>query len=352
MKDKLIYIYPKKATFIQNDLDFLEKKYQVITQDLDWGNAMKLPFNLIRQLIFLAFNIHKSKAIIINFGGYFSLLPSLLGNLFRIKTFIILNGTDCVSFPIYNYGSLRKPLLKFFIKYSYESATKLFPVDDSLIYQSYSYDENVHQKSQGLKAFFPNLKTPISVIPNGFDLSLWSSNKDVVRKGFITVGFVNSLKSYQVKGIDLILNVAPKFPKENFTIVGMSEEFRKSLQNFPKNVTTIPYLDKEDLKIAYQKHLVYLQISINEGFGCALAEAMLCGCIPIVSNVGSLPNVTKNVGFNINKKDVALLEKAIQKIIHLKKEQQINIALEAHKIISENFDISIRERLILQEIES
>jgi hypothetical protein len=213
MKDKLIYIYPKKATFIQNDLDFLEKKYQVITQDLDWGNAIKLPLNLIRQIIFLVFNIRKSKAIIVNFGGYFSLLPSLLGKLFRIKTFIILNGTDCVCFPIYDYGSLRKPLLKFFIKYSYINATKLFPVDDSLIYQHYSYDDKVNQKEQGLKGFFPSLKTPIKVIPNGFDVSLWNSNKEEARKGFMTVGFVNSFKSYQVKGIDLILEVASKFPK-------------------------------------------------------------------------------------------------------------------------------------------
>jgi glycosyltransferase involved in cell wall biosynthesis len=352
MKDKLIYIYPKKATFIQNDLDFLEKKFQVITQDLDWGNAIKLPLNLIRQFIFLVVNIRKSKAIIINFGGYFSLLPSLLGKLFGIKTFIILNGTDCVSFPIYNYGSLRKPLLKFFIKCSHINATKLFPVDDSLIYQHYSYDDKVNQKEQGLKAFFPSLRTAIKVIPNGFNVSLWNSNKEEARKGFITVGFVNSFKSYQVKGIDLILEVAAKFPKENFTIVGMSEEFKKTLQEFPENVTTIPYLDKEDLKIAYQKHLGYLQISINEGFGCALAEAMLCGCIPIVSNAGALPNVTKNAGFIVNKKEVALLEKAIQKVIHLNTEQQKNLALEAHKIISENFDISIRERLILQEIES
>lgn len=352
MKSKILYIYPNKATFINSDIDFLSKKYNVVTQDLDWGNPKKLLFNLIRQFVFLILNVVSSKAIIINFGGYFSLLPTLFGKLLGIKSFLILNGTDCVSFPSYKYGSLRKQPLKFFIKKSVQFADTLLPVDASLIIQTHTFDESVIEKKQGIKTFFPSLNTPIQVIPNGFDTTFWDTEENEIREGFITVGFVNSIKSYRVKGIDLIIETAKKLPDQTFTIVGLSNEFKETINNFPKNVQTIPYLKKEDLKKEYQKYLCYLQVSVNEGFGCALAEAILSGCIPIVSNVGALPNVIKNSGFIIKKKKVSQLKKALEKVLSLNADEKKKLSLKGRKNISENFDISIRERLILQLIEN
>lgn len=352
MKNKILYIYPNKATFIESDLFFLNKKYIVKTQDLDWGKPQKLPFNLLIQFIFLLRNAHKSKAIIINFGGYFSLLPTLLGKMFGIKSFLILNGTDCVSFPSYNYGSLRLKSLNFFIKKSIQFAYKLLPVDASLINQTHTFDDSVIQKKQGIKTFFPGVNTPIKIIPNGFKPSFWRVDEEVERKGFITVGFVNNQKSFKLKGIDLFIETARCFPEEKFTIVGMSNEFKFSLENFPNNIKTIPFLQKEDLKNEYHKNLSYIQVSVNEGFGCALAEAVLSGCIPIVSNVGALPNLIKDAGFIIGKKKVVDLQEAIRNVINLKVEEKKELSLKGQKNISENFDISIRERLILQLIES
>lgn len=351
MKDKLIYIYPKKASFIHSDICFLEKDYNVITQDLDWGNALKLPFNLISQFVFLLINIYKTKAIIVNFGGYFSLLPTLIGKLFSVKTFIILNGTDCVSFPIYNYGSLRKPILKFFIKKTYQNATKLFPVDESLIFQVYTFDENVTNKTQGLKAFFPKLKTPVKVIPNGFDTQFWKSKENKKRNGFVTVALVNNKNTFKIKGIDLILKTAVNFPAENFTIIGVSKNITNTL-DIPKNVKIISYLEKEALKKEYQKHLFYIQISVNEGFGCAISEAMLCGCIPIISNVGALPHLTNNIGFKIDKRNTNELVNVLKEALLLNSIEKTGLSTKATERIYTNFGISVREKLLLKELES
>lgn len=352
MKSKILYIYPNKATFIERDLIFLNKKYHVVVQNLDWGNPVKLPFNLIKQFFFLLINTPKSKAIIINFGGYFSLLPAIIGKIYNIKSFLILNGTDCVSFPSYNYGSLRIKPLKFFIKKSLQLATKILPVDDSLIEQIHTFDDSVTEKKQGINSFFPGLKTAIQVVPNGFNTSFWRYQNEYVKSGFITVGFVNSLKSYRLKGIDLIMETARIFPEEKFTIIGMSDKFKSTINNIPENVTIISFLNRNELKIEYQKHLCYLQVSVNEGFGCALSEAILCGCIPIISNVGALPNVINNIGFIIAKKEVIKLQKAIHKMISLNDDEKKALSLKGIKNISDNFDISKRERLILQLIEN
>jgi len=39
------------------------------------------------------------------------------------------------------------------------------------------------------------------------------------------------------------------------------------------------------------KTKVYAQLSFHEGFGVAVAEAMLCECIPVLSTKGALPEV-------------------------------------------------------------
>ncbi|NTW32406.1 MAG: UDP-N-acetylglucosamine--N-acetylmuramyl-(pentapeptide) pyrophosphoryl-undecaprenol N-acetylglucosamine transferase, partial [Bacteroidetes bacterium] len=189
-KEKLIYIYPNLASFVKKDIDFLSKTYFVQTLQQNWSNKRLTPITLAMQAFRLLLKINKTKAIIIMFGGYWSLIPSIYGRLFNIPVFIILGGTDCASFPSINYGSLRKPLLKLFIKWSYKLCKCLVPVDESLVYKKYSYFEPEIYKEQGYKAFFPEIKTKEVVIHCGFDYTFWEKNNIQNKKvlnSFITV---------------------------------------------------------------------------------------------------------------------------------------------------------------------
>lgn len=347
---KIIYTYPKKSSFINTDIELLSKHYKVKTQNLDWGNPKKLLWNWLLQKLFLLKNIRKTKAIIISFAGYFSLIPVIFGQIFGIKTFLILNGTECVSFPEYHYGSLRKPLLRFFVKYSMKWATKLLPVDKSLIYQEPIFDENIKIKKQGVKAFFPSIKTPFSVIPNGFDTHFWNSNNRISEKqGFITVVATNNKSTAIFKGIDLILKMAEIYPNQQFTIIGVSKDAQQEF-TITDNVHLYSFVDKETLQKLYKKHLFYMQLSINEGFGCALAEAMLCGCIPIISNAGALPNVGGKNAFIVNHRTVENVTKMFEKVLLLSKEEKEMASKEARNHIFTNFGIEKREELLLEEI--
>lgn len=351
-KPKLIYIYPAKSSFINSDIAFLSKKYSVKTQDLDWKNPLKLPINFALQKLFLLYHFFGAKAILISFAGYFSLLPVLFGKVFRKKVLIILNGTECISFPAYNYGSLRKKVLRFFVKKSQQYATKLLPVDASLITQKHTFDDSVIQKNQGFLSFFPNIKTPFSVIPNGFDIDFWKAERNmVVPNSVITVASISSENMLRFKGIDLLIELAKRQPAIQFTIVGFSEEMIAKT-SVPKNVTIYNFVSLEKLKELYAKHQFYFQLSVNEGFGCALAESMLCGCIPIVSNSGALPNLVGKNGYIVNKKNINELESVFLKATELSEEEKKERSKNAQNHVKDNFSISNREQLILQEITS
>lgn len=348
MTAKVIYIYPKKASFIHRDIAFLEKQYKVQQQELSWSKPLWLPINFVRQFLFLCRHVSSSQAIIISFAGYFSLLPVYLGNLFKVKTLVILNGTECVALPEYNYGSLRKKLLKFFVKQTLKRANKILPVDISLTKQIHTYDENIQHQQQGYLNFFPELKTPYTVVPNGFDTHFWTSETSVAkRRGFITVASIGSWDTAKLKGVDVILEMSRKYPSWQFTIVGVQESMQTTLE-FPENITLYPFVTKEVLKKLYNEHEFYMQLSISEGFGCALAEAMLCGCIPIVSNVGALPNVIGNTGYIIRKKDIQEIAKVFR-TAYYSEDKAIRMN-NARKRIIENFPISKREDLFLHEI--
>jgi glycosyltransferase involved in cell wall biosynthesis len=76
-----------------------------------------------------------------------------------------------------------------------------------------------------------------------------------------------------------------------------------------------PFLQSEQLPVLLGKYQFYVQVSMTEGFPNALIEAMACGCVPIVSRVGAMPEIVGDTGYILEKKDPNLLQELIQKAI-------------------------------------
>lgn len=342
---RILYISSGNPTFVRKDIKLLSEDFRVKSLLYTW-NAKNAPLNLIRQFIFLLFSIHRFDAIIVMFAGYWSLLPTVLGKIFRCKTFIILGGTECVSYPSISYGSLRKPLLKKAIQISIKHATCLLPVHESLIKFTNTYFDG---SKQGVVNHFNRIKTPVRVIYNGYSAkvnlaTIQQSNR--LPNSFISVALVNSASRLMLKGIDMILENAAYFPDSRFTIIGIDPKITERI-TIPANVHVQGHLPYEQLEAEYLKSEFVIQLSISEGFPNALCEAMTHGCIPIVSPVGAMPQITQGIGFTVNQREHNEFRETIQMAQGIDNEEKKRLRVLAHRRIVDNFsEIKRKENLV------
>lgn len=345
MKRKVVYIHPGLSSFVQKDIEILSSEFELNIHHFSLSSKFKLPLSFVKQFFFLLFNSINSKIWIVQFAGYQSFLPVLLGKLFRKKTVLVLGGTDCVGFPSIRYGCFYNKSLKPFTSYSLRNAFLLLPVDETLAEYNYTYQDNDFPK-QGFKYHVKGIQTPHKVIYNGFELEKWQPGIKE-RNTFVTVAAdLTTRFGIQLKGIDLILEIAKEFPDCIFYIVG-----GKTISAaIPENVVLTDKIPNNQLNDLLGSKEFYLQLSMSEGFPNALAEAMLCGCIPIVSNVGAMPKMIEGAGFLLTKKDLNELKILIQQAInHTDKAAKANSARE---IIRTKYHLERRRNELIETIQS
>lgn len=325
-KKNLLFIYPKLFTFIDTEIKLLEKEYNIISLNQSWHKRWMLPINFMIQILFTSFNIFRVDTVLISFGGYWSFFPSLFGRILGKKVAIIVHGTDCVSFPEINYGNLRNPIMRFFTAKSYQFANIILPVSESLMYTENNYFQDQTTLRFGIHHHLPKVKTPHTVIPNGLILEDWSRLNHLPRppRSFVTVMNKDQLER---KGAKLIIETAHLMSDFNFFFAGVDNTVYKET---PDNVYFLGRLSPKELQELYSKTQFYLQLSNFEGFGVAICEAMLCECIPIVSNVNFLPEIAGASRLVLKKRDpqqlIQIIDHALQSDIkELEKSSRLRI---------------------------
>ena len=352
MKEKIIYIYPEPSTFIQRDINFLSRKFEVIVPGHDWKSKPATPLNFLKQFVFLSRHLQGSRAVFVMFGGYWSFLPALAGKITGRPVYIIPGGTDCVSFPSLKYGSLRKPLMRTFIRWSFRLCRGLLPVDGSLVQSNYLYHSGSGNSLQGYRHFFPEIKTPFRVIHNGFDPDFFFSDPDAkVKDTFIAIAPVASMMRLRVKGIDLLMFLAGQFSHCSFRIIGVSDEIMRKLEPTPANVKMHPFLPQSEFRTYLAESQFVLQLSVSEGFPNALCEAMLCHCIPIGTAVGAIPEIIGETGFLVNSPDRDYLVRKFSEILATESQERRILGMKARQRIADNFHISKREEAFFEVLD-
>ncbi|MEY2704841.1 MAG: hypothetical protein RL407_903 [Bacteroidota bacterium] len=303
----ILYLFPVRTAFIERDLEMIYPKTKVKALEFT-QNPWLLPIYLVVQCFQLLWYLPYTSQYLCFFGGYHTVLPVIFGKVFGKKCSIQAGGTDCINMPEIGYGNFRKKGLAWATRFSFEHCSLILPVAEALVSQHYTFDPRIDPK-QGLMHLIPGLKTPIKVIPNGFDTDFWKDvDKERLPLSFITVATSTSNSSRaKVKGYDLIERLAAAHPEWNFTLVG-DAAYRTTCAN----IQILGKLTPVDLRELYSTHQFYLQLSTSEGFPNALGEAMACGCIPIGSAVGAIPEIIGDTGLLLKRKELSTLQQMIQ----------------------------------------
>ena len=113
--------------------------------------------------------------------------------------------------------------------------------------------------------------------------------------------------------IDTIPIVAARFPRVRYVLFGSASDSRVvcRIQDRARELGVRDHLDlltepvSEAEKIRYMHaSTVYLQPTLYEGFGLAIAEAMSCGLPVVTSRSGSVPEVVADAGVYCDPNDV------------------------------------------------
>lgn len=333
----ILFIAPNKSTFVKKDIEILQKKFNVIVIESKAENF----FNLLKSQIVLLFkllrNLNSTSLYYIWFADYHSFLPSFFSKIFKIKSILVIGGSDVNYIPDLEIGNIIGPmrLRKFCVIYSLNNSNLLLPVDKSLIEYKNTYVNNNSYK-MGI-TFFSNNKN-INVLPTGIDTRIWQTGKK--KKQFITVAISSNYKRIVKKGVDTYLEIAKLLPEYDFYLIGVNKEELSRHFQISKNIKIFEYLEHEELSTLLAESKTFLLLSFSEGLPNVLLEAMASGCIPIVSNVNGMPSLVKGFGYVLDKKDQI--------------EQAKNYCLQSlntpdhihHKIeifIKENFNLRLRE---------
>lgn len=245
--------------------------------------------------------------------------------------------------PEIGYGNFRKKWLRLATIYSFKNCSLILPVAEALVQQEYSYDPKINSK-QGLLNLIPDLKTPIQVVPNGFDTGFWRDlGKVRMPKSFISVATSTSNPSRAIiKGYDLIEKLAALHPDWSFTLVGDSAYLSSN-----KNVTVLGKMKPSQILELYNTHQFYLQLSTSEGFPNALGEAMAAGCVPIGSAVGAIPEIIGETGFLLSSKNFSELEELLLKT---EVTELLPLANRAKERIAQKFNFEERKSKLIQTL--
>jgi glycosyltransferase involved in cell wall biosynthesis len=162
-------------------------------------------------------------------------------------------------------------------------ATKLLP------FSNYSRQEAVRNagiSERQMSVVYLGVPDPFCALP--------ANTKERIA---LTVGNIE-WPNLQRKGMEPFVRAAAHLPDVKFVVVGAwaddSIEHLRSIAS--PNVTFTGRVSDAELLDWYRRASVYVQASLHEGFGLSVAEAMLAGCIPVVTRRGSLPEVVGEQG--------------------------------------------------------
>lgn len=319
----LCFVYETASSFILQDVDLLSSIVPVTV--VRWSNVTKIAR--------LFTTIPRSNVVFIWFAkGQAAICAFLFAKLFGKKVIAVAGGSEvCPDEQIHGSGP--------------RSAVRFLVTRIILRNSDYVLAVSEFTRREVLRIAHPRR---LEVVYHGIDSERFFSldGKDL---SIMTVAAGMRIDQMMRKGLDRFARLAKCLPNRKFIVVGDTALHPRIKASFPRNVRITGTVSRESLLSYYQRASFYCQLSRHEGFGVAVAEAMACECVPVVSDAGALPEVVGPCGLVVPNGDPVLAASVIRR----NSAKTRIIGKTARRWISSNFTLNARTshlKRILSEV--
>lgn len=287
---RILFVYDRVLS------SFIERDWKLVS--VAYPNAELFCMNGLKDVWRLGHATGRADLVLCWFGGSHAWWASVLLQ-GRCPLVVIAGGWDVAKLPEIDYGAHAMFPQAPMSRGLFRRATRVLAVSDFTAYSA--------TKNAGVP------EDRIGVIWHGFDPAEFPMSNQTRTRDVLTVAGTHSRN----KNMDLIMDTAALMPDVQFQVAGRLDP--SDLIAFKgrrlANVEFTGWLSKDQLKDRMSTTRVYFQPSRHESFGCAVAEAMLIGCIPVVTRTSALPEVVDQAGIYLEEAGPHLATAAIRKAL-------------------------------------
>lgn len=303
----------------------ISKSYTSDINKLNNLRIIQIPINctnrilrIILENIYIPYCIIKYKINILHSTAY--ILPFFT----PCKTIVTIHDIIALKFP-----SLCQNVTAYYFKislpYSINKADKIITVSNTVKNDIIEYNSSSKEKIKTTYLGVDHKFYKKNMIEKFVDLKL---KYNLSEKYILFVGNVepkknlsnlvlafNQFKSEDKNDIKLVIagRLAWKYD-ETIDIINSSQ--------FKSSIYLIGYVEEEDLPYLYRNAILFTFVSIYEGFGIPALEAMASGVPLLVSNRGSLPEITNNLCPQVDPFDINGMSAEMHRMIENKNDDK------------------------------
>lgn len=322
---KVLLILPyEPAPFMQDDIEILARYFSLDVLVHNRGK-LRLFLSVLRRLLFGRPDIVALWFIVPSYALAVTLMAKVLG----AKVAFITGGYDVVSMPQIGFGALRFPLFRMMLKPTLALADLTIPFSRSAARHILKYASPRRS----------------SVVYPSVDTDFYTPGPSTMREALaLTISPITESAILQ-KGLRTFVEAARHAPQMRFVLVGRSPDgsVERLREGAPPNVDFIErFVSQEELRDLYRRASCYVQVSLHEGFGVAVAEAMACEAMPVVTKRFSLPEVTGGLGEYVPVEDPRATAEAALRSMTVDDENRNRL----RERVVQNYTLAHRERTL------
>ena len=291
---RILYVHSRPATFVAIDRDILAERYEIedLYQPGRWPNPVKVVGGVLRADLVFGW-----------FASWHTFFPITLAWLLRKPSVMIVGGFDTANMPDIGYGYQQGGIRRAASRWIMRRARRLATNSE---YSLSEIERNTRIPPERVRVIHHGVPDPFGAEPG---------HKE---REALTVGAIDRTTLVQ-KGQLPFVEAARLVPDVRFTFAGrwLDESVEELRARAGENVEFTGWLSDEDLHAAYRRAAVYVQASRHEGFGLAVAEAMLAGCVPVVMNVTAMPEVVGDAGVLIESQEPDQVADGVRRALEL-----------------------------------